>query len=385
VSRFTRIMNQRDAGLWRERRPLLQRVDIELTERCNNACRHCYINQPAGDARARRTELTTEELTAFLSEAAGLGALTVRFTGGEPLLREDFPEVYMSARRAGLQVLLTTNACLITPVLADLLARTPPRAPIQVSVYGMSAGSYGAVSNVHGAFARFRRGLDLLLERGLPVALTGTALPQTRDEAEQLEAWADGLGLREKPGWVALLYLRARRDDQAKNGLIESLRLDAAEVVRFLSARRDEYLEDLKDFCRRFMAPPGEALFDCGAGRAISLGAHGELHPCLALHAPETAYDWRCGTLGEAMEVFFPEVRARRAADPEYLRRCARCFLSGLCEQCPAWSWMEHGTLDKPVEYLCDVAHAQARALGLLRAGERSWEIQDWAERKERL
>ena len=381
MSKYTRTATTGEAGLWRERSPLLQRVDIELTERCNNSCRHCYINRPAADREARRGELSTEEIETFLGEAAELGALTVRFTGGEPLLRADFDRVYVTARRAGLQVHLTTNACLVTPALADLFARMPPRAPIQVSVYGMSEPSYESVSGVPGAFARFRRGLDLLLERGLPVALTGTALPQTKPEAPQLESWAGGLVSGEKPVWVTLLYLRARRDDEAKNELIRSLRLDPEEAVAFLATRSEDYLGDLRDFCRRFMAPPGTALFDCGAGKAVCLGAYGELQACLALHAPQTSYDWRSGTLREAMEDFFPEVRERRASDPEYLKRCARCFLSGLCEQCPAWSWMENGALDRPVEYLCRVAHAQARALGLLREGERSWEIEEWKER----
>jgi radical SAM protein with 4Fe4S-binding SPASM domain len=381
VSKFSRTTTYREAGLWRDRSPLVQRVDIELTERCNNACRHCYVNRPATDGEARRDELSTEEIEAFLAEAAELGALTVRLTGGEPLLRADFERIYVTARRAGLQVHLTTNACLVTPALADLFARIPPRAPIQVSVYGMSEPSYESVSGVPGGFARFRRGLGLLLERGVPVALTGTALPETKTEAPRLEAWARDLGSDLKPVWVTLLYLRARRDDDAKNELIRSLRPDPDEVVAFLSARREDYLGDLRDFCRRFMAPPGTALFDCGAGKAVCLGAHGGLQACLALHAPETSYDWRSGTLREAMEDFFPEVRLRRASDPEYLRRCARCFLRGLCEQCPAWSWMENGALDRPVEYLCRVAHAQARALGLLREGERSWEIEEWKER----
>ena len=63
-----------------------------------------------------------------------------------------------------------------------------------------------------------------------------------------------------------------------------------------------------------------------------------------------------------------------RARNPEYLKRCGRCRLRGLCEQCPARSWSEHGTLDTPVEYLCEVAHAQARDLGILKDGEMGWE-----------
>jgi sulfatase maturation enzyme AslB (radical SAM superfamily) len=74
-----------------------------------------------------------------------------------------------------------------------------------------------------------------------------------------------------------------------------------------------------------------------------------------------------------------------RAANPLYLERCARCFLRGFCEQCPAKSWSEHGTLDTPVEYLCRVAHAQARFLGLVMEEERAWDVRDSKERIQNL
>ena len=63
------------------------KLDMELTERCNNNCIHCYINLPADDRSAMEKELSTEELKEILKEAATLDYLTVRFTGGEPLLR----------------------------------------------------------------------------------------------------------------------------------------------------------------------------------------------------------------------------------------------------------------------------------------------------------
>lgn len=75
-----------------------------------------------------------------------------------------------------------------------------------------------------------------------------------------------------------------------------------------------------------------------------------------------------------ALTEYFPKFRELRATNIEYMNRCARCFLKGLCEQCPAKSWMEHGTLDTPVEYLCAVAHAQARYLGWLGEKENGWE-----------
>jgi hypothetical protein len=106
---------------------------------------------------------------------------------------------------------------------------------------------------------------------------------------------------------------------------------------------------------------------------------------CMLLRHPDTVSDLRHGTLREALTGAFPRFKEMRATNPEYLRRCARCFLMGLCEQCPGKSWAEHGTLDTPVEYLCRVAHAQARFFGLLGDGERAWQVTDWRLRVGRL
>ena len=64
--------------------PALTHLDIELTERCNNACQHCYINLPASDMAAKQRELTTQQWQDIIGQAAELGTLSIRFTGGEP-------------------------------------------------------------------------------------------------------------------------------------------------------------------------------------------------------------------------------------------------------------------------------------------------------------
>ncbi|MCE5311242.1 MAG: hypothetical protein LLG20_26690, partial [Acidobacteriales bacterium] len=70
--------------------------DIELTARCQNDCRHCYINLPASDTAARDRELTLPEIDRIAGEAVDLGAFWCLITGGEPLLREDFPDIYLA-------------------------------------------------------------------------------------------------------------------------------------------------------------------------------------------------------------------------------------------------------------------------------------------------
>jgi radical SAM protein with 4Fe4S-binding SPASM domain len=368
------------------RKPLLDCLDVELTERCDSDCIHCYINLPAGDPRARARELPAGDWMRIFREAAELGALTIRVTGGEPLLREDFAELYLYARRLGLKVLLFTNARRITPELADLLARVPPLERIEVTVYGMHEETYEAVTRVPGSYAGFRRGVALLLERKVPFVVKGAILPPNRGELDEFESWAATLPWMERSPPCSMFFdRRARRDSEEKNRRIGALRLSPEEGVAFLARKPESYRREMARFCARFTGPPGDRLFACGAGRGGCVDAYGVLQPCMLVRHPGVAYDLKGGSLREALGEVFPLLRERRSVNPEYLARCARCFLKGLCEQCPGKSWAEHGTLDTPVEYLCRVAHAQARYLGLLAEGERAWEVENGAERTGRI
>ena len=346
------------------RRPRLGRLDIELTERCNNDCIHCCINRPADDAAARSREMPTGRIKDILRQAAELGCLTVRFTGGEPLLRPDARELYLFARQLGLKVLLFTNARLITPELADLFARVPPLEPIEASVYGMPPGSSAAVTRAPFAFAQSRRGVNLLLERRVPLIVKSVLLPPLNPERDEFEAWAGSLPeMTRPPNYTLFLDRRSRRDDPRKDALIESLRPSPQEVLAVLARNPATYRRNMAQFAARFMGPAGDRLFACGASHGMCVDAYGLAQPCMGVRAPEltAALDGRAG-LADAVERF-RRLGAMRATNPDYLSRCARCFLKGLCEQCPARSWAEHGSLDAPVAYLCEAAHAQARPL----------------------
>lgn len=353
--------------------PRLPHLDIELTERCDNSCMHCCINLPAGDAAAQAREMTTQQVMGIMDQAAGLGCLQVRLTGGEPLLRPDFESIYLHARRLGMKVLVFTNARRITTRLADLWKRIPPLVPIEVTVYGMNRDSYEAVTRSRGSYAQFKRGLDRLIEHGIPFVVKSALLPPNRHEIEKFEAWARTLpAMDSDPGYSMFFDLRGRRDDEAKNELVRSLRVTPEEGVTILARNEVKYRKEMAEFAGKFMGSSGDRLFTCGAGHSISIDAYGRAQPCMGLRAPELTVDVLSSSLTGALERF-ASLKELRATDPEYLRRCAVCSLKGFCEQCPAKSWAEHGTLDTPVEYLCQVAHAQARYLGWLGPGENAW------------
>jgi radical SAM protein with 4Fe4S-binding SPASM domain len=367
---------------------LLGSLDIELTERCNNNCVHCCINLAANDLNAKRKELSAKRIKGILKEAASLGCMRVRFTGGEPLLREDFSELYIFARKLGLNVLVFTNATLITEEIADLFSRIPPREKIEISVYGMKKSSYEGVSRIKGSYARAFNGMKLLLKRKVPFVVKGAFLPQNKKDFNEFMAWGNKIPWMEgrDPSLSMHFDLRGRRDDPGKNDQIRSFRISEEQARVFFNIKLEEYLKEKKQFCSKFMHPSGKELFICGS--ALNSGcvdAYGFFQPCLMLRHPGTVYDLKKGSLKDALENFFPKLRKMTAKNSQYLKRCAKCFLKGLCEQCPAKSWGEHGTLDTPVEYLCKMAHHEARFLGMLEKDELAWEVKNWQQRIDRF
>ena len=380
---YHRRLGAEEIGLWKNKTPLLTYLDLELTERCNNDCIHCYINLPAHDREAKAKELSTDEIKAILEEAASLGCLGVRFTGGEPLLREDFEELYVFARKLGLKVTIFTNAALISPRLAEIFVRMPPLDKIEVTLYGMKKRSYEKITRVPGSFKAAWRGIELLQENKVPFVVKGAYLPFNKDEIQEFESWASGIPwMDHSPPYSQSFNFRCRRDSDEKNRLIKGLRLPPEEGLKILIRNEAEFIKEMKLFCSKFVAAKGGKLFSCGAGNGRGcVDAYGYFSPCLLLKNPATNYDINKGSLKDALTVFFPKVRSMRAKNPDYLARCARCFLRGLCNQCPARSWMESGELDAPVEYLCQIAHAKARYLNLLKADEKAWEVTEWKER----
>ena len=174
-------------SLWdrmKERQKIIS-FSLEVTARCNNACRHCYINLPAGDRRAMWRELTLDEINRIADEAIQMGALWCLITGGEPLLRKDFKNIYMLLKKKGLFITVFTNATLITEDIVALFKKYPPR-DLEVSVYGATQETYEIVTHKKGSFKAFMKGFNLLIDNGISVNLKAMALRSNFHELEQI-------------------------------------------------------------------------------------------------------------------------------------------------------------------------------------------------------
>jgi MoaA/NifB/PqqE/SkfB family radical SAM enzyme len=376
--KYIQKISQYRALLWRGKKPDITCFEIELTERCDNNCIHCYINKPKNDKSILNKELSTAELKRIISEAASLGALLVKFTGGEPLLRADFKELYLFTRKLGLKVALFTNANLINQDLIGLFQKVPPLIPINISIYGMSSKCHESITRKKGSYQEAMSGIKCLLGAGIPFIVVTVRLPQNEKEFEKLIRWIKKLPWSGKnASYASFLLLRCRRDEP-KSNLIKKLRMPAKQYARSL-ARLKDFFRDRQRFFAQNKRLLGNNIFNCGIkGHTVCLDAYGYLQPCMLLREPHCVYNLKKGRLQEALAGFFPRIFKKTSSNPVYLNRCARCFLKCICEQCPGKSWIEHGNLDTPVDYCCQIAHCEARSLGLLKNNEYAWNVGDW-------
>lgn len=356
-----------DLPLWKKMRGkrALISFDLEITARCNNNCRHCYINLPAGDKEAKEKELSLEEIKEIGNEAVSLGAVWCLITGGEPLLRDDFPDIYLSLKKKGLLISVFTNATLISKEHIKLFNRYPPR-DIEVSVYGVNKESYEVITRRAGSFAAFRQGLDFLLGSGLNVRLKAMALRSNLHEQPEIARFCRE---QTKDYFRFDPFLHLRYDgDSSRNAEIKAERLSPEEIVA-LEQSDPERFQALEKGCDKLIVPqfshtPCNHLFHCGAGSdSFSLSYDGLFRLCPSLWHPDCVYDLRRGALTEAWQCFIPRVRAMQSERREFLETCRICPLINLCMWCPAHASLETGELDAPVGYFCLVAHARAEAL----------------------
>jgi len=139
------------------------------TRRCNLKCVHCYAQSKNIDYEG---ELTTKEGKALIDDLAEFGAPVILFSGGEPMMREDLPELAFYAKEKGMRAVISTNGTLITPEKAKILKE------IGLSYVGISLDGMRDVHDkfrgVKGAFDKAIEAIHNCKKEGIKVGLRFT-------------------------------------------------------------------------------------------------------------------------------------------------------------------------------------------------------------------
>lgn len=135
---------------------------FELTVRCNLHCKMCmFRHDDSENPELMAKELTAEQWIDMARQAAEAGTMSLLITGGEPMLRSDFCEIWEGVYKQGFIMELYTNATLVTPKIMETLKKYPPHR-IGITIYGASAETYEKVCRNGRTFKQMINGVHLL-------------------------------------------------------------------------------------------------------------------------------------------------------------------------------------------------------------------------------
>ncbi|MHC4982890.1 MAG: radical SAM protein [Planctomycetota bacterium] len=319
--------------------PPLRLLFWESTWRCNLACIHCR--------RTRRTaaacdELSADEAKLLFDSAAKLGGPVIVFSGGEPLMRDDWPQLAHCARLAGLTTALATNGTMIDEPTADKI-RAAGFQRVAVSLDGADARTHDSFRRVEGAFEKALAGLRRLRTLGQPIQINCTVATHNVHQLDEFYDLSRRLGAEALHFFLlvpvgcgteisATHQLNARRCEELLGRLCD----------RQLSGELEVRATCAPHYYRvaRQRGMPTAARRGCLGGISVAFVAHtGDVFPCGYLPV-------KCGNVREhdLAEIWQDSAIFQSLRDYSKLKgKCGECEYRSACGGCRARAYAQTG------------------------------------------
>ncbi len=330
--------------------------NIDLTYRCNNNCRHCWINVANTDEEQHK-ELYTREWFDIIDQARVLGTREWAISGGEPLLREDFELLFNYIGEKASYCSLNTNGTLITPSLAKLLKKC---GNIMVSIYGATAEVHDHITRNPGSFDAALRGLAYLKEVGARFMVQLVPMKDNFHQWSEMKMLAQNMC----PAWrIGAHYLIPSASGNVdKNKEILAQRLKPEQIISksppnipYREMKEKEHLAfNDREWQRKYS--------HCLSHRnSFHVDPAGSLSFCCFIKEEPLRFDLKKGSLNEGWETFLPTLFEKDQDCLVFDQTCKVCALQNDCQRCPALSYLEHRQAKVPSAYLCQLTKEEEK------------------------
>lgn len=160
----------------------------EITRKCDLRCEHCLVQ----GGESEPDELTTGEALDLVDQLADLGVGAVSLTGGEPLLRPDWPLLAARVRAKGMRLRFSSNGHLLDEDTIRHLVALGVES-FSVSLDGLQATHdrlrHGPVGGAaRSSYEQVLTAIDRLRQTPIVVAVRTTVLKQNLDELPRIHA-----------------------------------------------------------------------------------------------------------------------------------------------------------------------------------------------------
>ncbi|MFH1504495.1 MAG: radical SAM protein [Candidatus Omnitrophota bacterium] len=340
---YNKLQNKKEHYPWS--------AHIELTYRCNLNCGHCYCK----GSENRGEELTAKQWKTILDEIHKQGCLWLALTGGDPLIRKDFLEIYAYAKEKGFIITVFTNGQKFTKEIISYLVKSPP-CSIEITLNGITQRTYEAITQVQGSFSKVMRTVKLLAKKKLPLILKTNCLKQNKNEVGKIKEFTEELlGKPAKNKYYfkydPMIYPRFNGDKTPCQ-----YRLSAQELIEAKKQDSDIWKQYQKGLDNDFpdLERDRQFLYRCNAWMSqFFINPYGRLKFCA--FSDKFSVDLKKVSFAEGFYKAFPKLLSEKFKTDS---KCRDCKLRALCYHCPARAYLETGDEEAPVPYYCELARA---------------------------
>lgn len=329
---------------------------LELTLRCNMNCKMCMFRHPSCEnANLEAGELTTAQWLDMARQLWDAGALNLLITGGEPMLRKDFLDIYTGIYRMGFLTTLYTNATLVTDAVMETLRKYPPHR-IGITLYGASNETYQRLCGLKDGFDRALAGAKALATLPSVLEFRTTLVRDNRGDLDAMES------LVEKEFHLPITH-STTVFQSVRGGCapVADCRLTPEETVDLTVKRLAQRLEEPLPPERRgrlqLRVADSRPEHNHGVREGTPLGCSGGMD--------NVTVTWDGKLLGcqmldcfatDAVKLGFAkawELWPSTVEFPPVNEACEKCPDLGFCQVCPAVRMAECGNLYGRPEYIC--------------------------------
>ena len=329
---------------------------FELTSRCNLDCKMCYIHKRENDCETIKKEWCTQKWIDLAKECEKKGMLNLLLTGGEPLIRKDFFEIYESCKKMGMMVSINSNAtCIDQNVINYFKDNAPTR--INITLYGACAETYARLCGDGAAYEKVINAILALKKMGVLVKLNYSVTPYNIQDLSKVYEFAKEHRL---PIQCATYMFPPMRASEVAECSIERLTPEESaraqieyDRMRFdkqeLKQRWIKQIQglDVVDPDKECQEVPNTCL-KCRAGSSTFwVTWDGKIRPCGMMTTPSIDLNQ------VPFEKAWDELR-KKTKEIYIPTQCANCELRNVCDQCAAICHAENGVFTNVPVYMCD-------------------------------
>ncbi len=310
--------------------PEIKSVIWEVTSRCNLNCIHC--SSAAGNKN--KNELNLDEALGIIDQLYDIGITTIKFSGGEPLLRPNFKQIMEYAQIKDFNTILFTNGLLLNKeILKELLVDY-----VQVGLDTINArfyGRYRGKNHLDDVLRGINNSINFGFPTGVAITVSGLNFFHYQKTFDFLSSWdIEGVCL-------SRFVPSGRGKENADRLLLSSIQrkqliIFAKNVIKSEKLSMPIFLDDPLISLTEPLAIKGEK---CTAGEEkITIASDGEVFPCPLLRIP--VGNIRTKPIDKILQ---ESILIRNIRKRELKGKCGKCKFRFKCGGCRAMAYYATG------------------------------------------